>query len=666
LPQGVRERFMKIRHLLAAAMLAASPALAQTTGPAPAVVAPAKTASGPIVPAPAAHALTADDVQAYTDGLIPYAMERGDVAGIVVVVVKDGQVLFEKGYGYADVKTRKPVDPKTTLFRPGSISKLFTWTAVMQLVAQHKLDLDTDINTYLDFKIPEAFGKPITLRNLMTHTPGFEEAIRNLGTTDPKGLLTLETYLKEWVPTRIFPPGEISAYSNYGAALAGYIVQRVSGEPFERYIDEHIFAPLDMQHASFAQPLPKAIAGDMSTGYELASGDPQKFEYINVAPAGALAASGDDIAHFMIAHLNDGAYGHARILDAATAQQMHTTTFTPDPALPGMALGFYHEDRNGETVIGHGGDTMYFHSDLHLILAHHVGFFISQNSVGHTDAHIRKALFEGFMDRYFAAPASSEPPTLKTADADAKAIVGDYESSRRSESSFLSLANLLDQSKVTADKDGILTVSDLTGMNGVPLKWREVAPGRWREVNGVQMLDAHFENGVAASLTTDQFPPILILQRATVSSSWGLPLAGATVAMLFLTAIFWPIKAVLRWRYQRPLGLTGYKRLAYRWSRVAALVDSAMIAGWLTFLTMGSSNLTLLGTSTDWIVTTLHALTAIGVILTLAAFWEVRVAFADPARPWWTKATDVLLALACISFSWLAIAYHFVGFAGNY
>ncbi|MGH6869894.1 MAG: serine hydrolase domain-containing protein [Rhizomicrobium sp.] len=651
---------MKFLHLWAAALLATAPALAQPAGPAPETSQPQAVASP--------HALTAEDADAYFDGMIPYAMERGDIAGIVVVVVKDGQVLFEKGYGYADVKSRKPVDPKTTLFRPGSISKLFTWTAVMQLAAQHKLDLDRDIDTYLDFRIPPAFGKPITLRNLMTHTPGFEETLRNLGTTDPKAAMALDTYLKEWVPTRIFPPGEISAYSNYGAALAGYIVQRVSGEPFDRYVQEHIFTPLAMTHSSFAQPLPKSLAPDMSTGYGLASGEAKDFEYINVAPAGALSTSGDDIAHFMIAHLNDGAYGGTRILDEATARMMHGVAFTPDPALPSMAYGFYHEDRNGEVVIGHGGDTMYFHSDLHLILNRHVGLFFSQNSAGKPDSRIRKALFAGFMDRYFPAAPAPEPKTLKTAAQDAKAIAGTYEVSRRSQSNFLSLAAFLQQSKVTAKPDGTIAMSDIEGMNGQPKTWREIGPQRWREVGGTRLLDGTLENGAVTRITTDEYPPIFVYQRVPFwhSAVWGLPLLLAMIAMLALTVIFWPIKAVLRWRYQRPLGLKGYSRLAYRWARVAALVDLAAVAAWTALLVMGSENLSAFGTGSNKFVIIAQALTAIGVILTLAPFWELRVAFGDAARPWWTKASDVLLALACVSFTWFVLSLHFLNFSLNY
>jgi CubicO group peptidase (beta-lactamase class C family) len=219
------------------------------------------------------------------DGFMPYALERGDIAGGVVVVVKDGRVLLAKGYGYADVSTQLSVDAETTLFRAGSISTLFTWTAVLQLVDRGKLDLDADINGYLDFRIPPYEGRPITVRNLMTHTPGFEESLRYSFATDPGGLLPLEYAVKRSAPMRIFPPGEIPAYSNYGAELTGYIVARVSGEPFEDYVERNIFAPLAMGHSSFRQPLPPALEPGMALGYGLASEPPKPCELIAGRPA---------------------------------------------------------------------------------------------------------------------------------------------------------------------------------------------------------------------------------------------------------------------------------------------------------------------------------------------------------------------------------------------
>src|SRR5882672_4656259 len=223
-------------------------------------------------PQATAVTLTADDVNAWLDGYMPYALETGDIAGAVVAVVKDGAILTERGYGYSDKEKKTPVDPKTTLFRPGSVSKLVTWTAVMQQVEQGKIDLDADVNKYLDFKIPPLDGKPVTMRNIMQHTAGFEEAVKGIISEDPKSP-SYDALLKAWVPTRVFPVGSTPAYSNYAASLAGYIVQRVSGESFDDYLDQHIFAPLDMKYSTFRQPLPKELEPLMSKGYPQASED---------------------------------------------------------------------------------------------------------------------------------------------------------------------------------------------------------------------------------------------------------------------------------------------------------------------------------------------------------------------------------------------------------
>src|SRR5262249_62234852 len=151
--------------------------------------------------------MTEADVGAFLDGFMPMQLERENIAGAVVLVVKDGRVLFAKGYGYSDVGKKTPVTVDATLFRPGSISKLFTWTAVMQLVEQGKLDLDKDINDYLDFKIPATFPQPITLRNVMTHTPGFAETAKDLFVKDTGEMKPLGAYLADHLPNRISPPG---------------------------------------------------------------------------------------------------------------------------------------------------------------------------------------------------------------------------------------------------------------------------------------------------------------------------------------------------------------------------------------------------------------------------------------------------------------------------
>src|SRR5262245_8832636 len=313
-------------------------------------------------PSPAgAHEMTAADVEAFLDGLVPLQIKHDDIAGATIAVVKDGKLLFAKGYGYADVEKKKPVSPQDTLFRPGSISKLFTWTAIMQLYEQGKLDLDRNVNDYLDYKIPDAFGKPITLKNIMTHTPGFEEQVKDLFRTDTSKL-NLGEYLKTHIPQRIYPPGTVPAYSNYATAVAGYIVERVSGKPFDQYIAENILKPLNMTHSSFSQPLPKELAPLMSNGYRLGSDKPEAFEVVNPFPAGSLSSSATDMAQFMMAHLADGQLGNAQILKPETARLMHSRLFGLDDQTNAMCYGFYEESRNGHRIIGHGGDTINFHS----------------------------------------------------------------------------------------------------------------------------------------------------------------------------------------------------------------------------------------------------------------------------------------------------------------
>ena len=360
-----------MRTYIGRAAAAAILIVAATIGPAALAAAPDSS------PDSAPRELTKSDADAWLDGFMPFTLESNDIAGAVVIIVKDGQVLTQRGFGYADIAARKRVDPATTMFRAGSISKLFTWTAVMRLVEQGKLDLDADVNQYLDFKIPNTYPKPITLRNIMTHTSGFEETDKELFIADVKDLKPLDDYLKTHLPRRIFPPGVTPAYSNYATAMAGYMVQRVSGEAYDDYIENHILKPLGMAHTSFRQPLPDALKPLVSNGYRVASKPAKPFEVVQAWPAGSSSVSAYDMTRFMIAHLQDGQFAGVQILRPETARLMHSRQFENNPGLNGMALGFYEETRNGHRIIGHGGDTVYFHSDLHLMPDAGLGLFIS-------------------------------------------------------------------------------------------------------------------------------------------------------------------------------------------------------------------------------------------------------------------------------------------------
>ncbi|MDE1150867.1 MAG: serine hydrolase [Azospirillaceae bacterium] len=641
---------------VAAALPAAaqSPADLKPPAPVPTVTAPATET--PSAEAPAATAsLTKADVDAWLDGYLPYGLATGDIAGAVIVVVKDGQVLTQRGYGYADVKEHVPVDPAATLFRPGSISKLFTWTAVMQQVQAGTLDLDRDINDYLDFKIPPAFGKPITLRNLMTHTGGFEETAKYLLLNDPKLSVPLGTAMKRWIPERIQAPGAIPAYSNYGASLAGYIVERVSGEPFAQYIQDHIFNPLGMAHSSFLQPLPPELAPGMSKGYTLASKDPLPFEIIDMSPAGALSATGADMARFMIAHLADG----GPLLNPQTATQMHADANVPYAGLPAMALGFYHEDRNGQTIVGHGGDTDVFHSDLHLYLGRGVGLFMSFNSAGREGAaHVLRAqLFDDFTDRYFpqAAPAL---PTAPTAREHGALLAGHYVSSRGSVSNFMKMLALLGETQVSVNADDTITVSSLLNAAKVPKKWREVAPWRWQEVDGRDTLAAVVKDGHVQMFSIAAFAPIIefVPAPALLNAGWIMPVVAVALGAVALTALSWPIVALVRRRYRHNPGLAGRPLALHRATRITTWLVVAFIAGWGVILSMVNEDISALDGRLDVWMRLLQAILLLVIVGTVAAIWNTYDIATRPGRHRLATAWSALLALSLLFLTWLAIS----------
>ncbi|NZA24796.1 serine hydrolase [Luteimonas sp. SJ-92] len=616
--------------------------------------------------------LTRQDLEAWLDGYMPYALQTGDIAGAVVVVVKDGQVLLQKGYGYADLATRTPVDPARHLFRPGSISKLFTWTAVMQLVEQGKLDLDADLNQYIDFEVPARDGKPATLRQVMTHTVGFEEQIRGLITSNADQIVPLEQALKRWVPERIHAPGTTPAYSNYATALAGYIIERVSGESFYDYIDRHILAPLDMEDSSFRQPLPDALLANMSKGYESASdGKPRDYEFISLAPAGSLAATGADMAKFMIAHLQGGTYGDARILREDTAKTMHTTGQTSVGALNRMMLGFYETSLNGHRAISHGGDTLWFHSDLQLFIDDGIGIYVSMNSSGRNGAplQIRDNLAEGFADRYLPGP---EAPVSAVSEADAKLhaaqIAGAYTSSRRPDSNFMSLLNLLGPVKVFANEDGTISVSIALDASGAPTKWREISPYLWQDVASGDRLAADVVDGKVTRFSMEPYAAIMVFQRLPWWKSPGLllTLLAASLLALAATVVAWPVSALVRRYYGVPYGLSGDDARMHRIVRIAALAVLVVMAGALGLIVGMMSDLEKLSADTDAVFNLMRLLALVVLPLgALAALWNCWKVLRGRRRLL-AKLWSIVLALSCVFLLWIGISHHLLGYGAYY
>ncbi len=628
-------------------------------------VTPQRPTSEPPVPAASSdqpHEMTAADVEAFLDGLVPLQLKRDDIAGATISIVKDGKLLLAKGYGYADVEKKKPVSAQETLFRPGSVSKLFTWTAVMQLFEQGKLDLDRDVNDYLDYKIPDAFGKPITLKNILSHTPGFEEQIKDLFNTDASKL-NLGEYLKTHIPKRIYPPGTVPAYSNYATAVAGYIVERVSGRPFEEYVAENILKPLNMAHSTFKQPLPPELASFMSNGYRLGSGTPEPFEVVNPFPAGSLSSSAVDMAQFMMAHLAEGQLGNAPILKPETAKLMHSRLFALDDGANAMCYGFYEESRNGQRIIGHGGDTVYFHSDLHLVLDQKVGFFVSYNSAGRGDSPGRVNLWQAFLDRYY--PYTPAVTTSATAKEDATAASGTYMLSRRSESSFLKTASLLGQFTVSAVGDGDIEVPQLTGANGKPKRWQAVGPMTFLEHGGQdKLIFKPDQNGVMQLVLPY---PFFVGQRVGTLENGKLLLTvlGISLGLMLLTLILWPVAWFVRRHYGHRLELSSSELLLRIGVRLVFLLNIIFIAALFGLTMYGLTHLEVFGDrGAKWfmliqIIGVVAAVGALVVLVNAVLAWIGR-------RSIWGKLQATIMLLACLGVLWFAFAGNLLRFSSTY
>jgi CubicO group peptidase (beta-lactamase class C family) len=529
----------------------------------------------PAQAAPASDGIsTPAELESFLDGIIPDQMKTNHIPGVVISAVKDGRVFFTKGYGFSNVADQTPVDPAMTLFRIGSISKLFVWTAVMQLVEQGKLDLNADVNNYLDFQIPATYPEPITMKNLLTHTPGFEESNIGLFVDKPGQLTSLDDYLRKHIPARVFPPGKVAAYSNYGAALAGYIVERISGTSFADYVGKNIFGPLGMNHSTFCQPLPVDLAHDMAGGYNFVDGEYKQggFELIPGYPTGSASVTADDMAKFMIAHLQNGIYDDARILSDATARQMHSLLESYDPRFKdGMAYGFIRWHVNGRLVLWHNGDTLFFHSGLHLLPDQNLGFFISNN--GKNGDQLDETVFQAFMNHYFPLQSGQEPTPPAGMASRAAQYAGEYYNSRSDFTGIEKIVNLFSPSEVSTDAKGYVLVASQGGIK----KYVEVKPGILQKIDnpGIQAALTVGKNG-QVYLIADA-PSVLIKALWYQTQVFHLSVLGISFLVLLITLIGWMIssvKALIKRRFESQALL----------SRVAPVIGAVFIVLLLAFL----------------------------------------------------------------------------------
>lgn len=493
------------------------------------------------------------ELEAFMDGLMTAHLGVYQIAGATVSVVKDGRILFTKGYGFADVSQKTLVEAEKNLFRIGSISKVFVWTAIMQLVEQGQLDLQTDINHYLgNLTIPATYEQPVTLTHLMAHTAGFEESNIGLFSKTKESLRPLEQILQDELPSRVRQPGEITSYSNHGAAIAAYIVEQVSGKSWNEYVEDNILKPLEMQHTTFEQPVPEPLSTDLSKGYSYGSRGPRKqyFEYVPMAPIGGASSTSADIANFMIAHLQLGKFGDNTILQASTAQKMQTALFRHAPEINPMLHGFIDMSRKGQRVIGHGGSTFWFHSLMALLPEQNIGLFVSFNTQRGKFA-VRKIL-DGFLEHYF--PEGDIEDAAPTVDAkiltkqSLQRLVGHYNTSRHSHTKISKLGATFNKVKVTlSDKNILSTIS-----YGKVTRWIQIAPLAFRAKNSSNNIAFREDSeGHITYLFFKNIPAVAFEKTKLIDlPSFHIRLAAVCFATFFAVVLFWPASVLVRRRYR--------------------------------------------------------------------------------------------------------------------
>ncbi len=471
----------------------------------------------------------------FVDGMMETQFKLLDISAMTVSIVKDGEVILAKGYGMQNREKDIPVTADKSLFRIGSTSKLFTWTAIMQQYERGNLDLDTNVNEYLKtFQIPDTFEEPITLKHVLTHTPGFEDGgLGYLINYDPKKSSSIRDFLSKYIPARVNKPGAYGSYSNYATALAGLIVENVTGVPFNDYVEDNIFKPLGMNNTTFREPLPDNIIDDMTVGYEREAGvfSPMPFEVLGgFRPAGSVASTAADMAKFMMAHLNDGTLGGAQILKPETTALMHSVLYQGDDRLSAMAHGFYETYINGHRLIGHGGDTFQFHTDMLIDKDEGLGIFVSYQTMTGTKG--RSEFINTFYDHYYPEPLEAiTPPSGFNERADKYA--GTYFFWRRNFSTLEKAMGLANTGfSVAPSGDNTLILSGFEA----PRQFVEIDTNLFRQVDGkLKIAFGEDTNGNIYDLHIDGLP-FMDLSRAPALESptfkMLLPLASL---LLFLT-----------------------------------------------------------------------------------------------------------------------------------
>ena len=492
--------------------------------------------------------LSSADLEDFLNSFMHNEMRAFHVPGAVVMIVSNGEILLSRGYGVSNLETGEHVHPNKTLFRMGSISKLLTTTAVLQLAEQGKLNLQDDVNRYLKtFQIDDPFPAPVRVFNLLTHTSGFDE--RNLGSAALKesDVIPLGKYLAKRMPPVVRPPGDVISYSNHGFTLAGYLVEQVSGMPFADYVHQNILKPLGMNRSGFnlRQDLrPYVITGYL---YENKKHVAAPFDFFNDGPADGFITSGPDMARFMISNLQQGSYDGAQILKPETMSEMEKLQYTHHPGMPGWCFGYWEMYRNGVRAIVHDGCVFGSTSRVLLVPEKNFGFLIVTNIDVTNRGDLTSVITQHLLDYCFPAKTPfRRPEPTDDFERRAHSYEGNYRhvcyATRTLEKLGL-LKGFAPEISVKVSSDDALTIEDREYIETEPLFFVQVSGRSFASFRKNQA-------GEIANLfiDTDAFERI----RWYDTNQFQLTLVGVCLSLFAIVCIVWLVRS-LRRRPENPL-----------------------------------------------------------------------------------------------------------------
>ena len=611
----------------------------------------------------------AHDAELVADSVISSFMRQYRPAGVTLAIVKDGKPIVLKGYGVADPETdNRPIDPRKNLFRIGSISKTFTWIAVMQLVEQGKLDLDENVNSYLKaFQLPEPHGVPLTLNDIMAHRSGFEDGGAGyMLVGDPARTQILEELLRTEIPAQIYPPGTVTAYSNYASALAGHIVENVSGMAFNDYVDEFITGPLQMNHTTFREPegavasadgpMDPALEPDVTPGHVFAGGRPQAigFEYIqSVGPAGSVHSTAADMARYMIALLHKGEIDGVKILRPETVEEMRKRGFSDRPEAVDFAHGFFNGKMHGYEYFGHGGGTSGFFSIMEFSPELDFGVFASVNTtVGFSQFKDIPSLIVG--ELFGDNPASTNEEFMLSAE-EMQKFAGEYIDNRRNFRGVEAILNFFNpalKATISVSPDGLL----IRRMGAEGSAWKPAGPFAFRNFSNPDEVMTFVQDDSGAIVRFNSELGHKSFERSTYFAKPDFLYLSALTSLVLTFSTF--AAAFMRRRTNKGMNVSPYSALALYAGFLCIVIIVMGVSAILEIAGAGvrvTQEFPLDGTRAFLMATPVALISWTAMALSVIPVW-ISTNFT-----FWRKAHYSLLAAALAAFGIMLWNWHLVG-----